>query len=464
LKALADLIKSNVDLIEAATKSAALEFPSPHTTFSPESEAARLLPEVVDATTRIVAAASQLITAVRPPPLSITYLGFSYHVPAALRVAVEAHVTEFLRDAGNGGAHVKDIAKATNIDPYKLARVLRLLATHHVFVEVAPDIFTNNRISSFLDSGKSVEALVAHPAQMYDGTSGITALVGHFGDESFKSSAYLPDVILDPVTSHSYDPKKAAINKAFNTDLDYFSWYEAPGNESRLIRFGHAMNGSKAFTSNNAIVGGFDWNGLKEGALIVDVGGGVGAQCLALAENFSHLRFIVQDRPAVVPEGEKEWLFLFFDNTRLQLSLAYDFMDQEQPVKDADVFIIRGILHDWADEYCVKILRNLREAAAQNTRLLIVEHIISYACKDEAANDIPGVEKPPPPAPLLPNWGQASAISYLGDLHMLALLNGQERTATHLRNLLDQTGWKLAEVRSGPGLVHLFQHAIAIPV
>ncbi|TFY59841.1 hypothetical protein EVG20_g7636, partial [Dentipellis fragilis] len=119
LKALADLIKSNVDAIEAATKSAALEFPSLQTAFSLQSEAARLLPEVVDATTRIVAAASQLIAAVRPPPLSITYLGFSYHVPAALRVAVEAHAAEFLRDAGSEGAHVKDIAESINIDPYK---------------------------------------------------------------------------------------------------------------------------------------------------------------------------------------------------------------------------------------------------------------------------------------------------------------------------------------------------------
>ncbi len=54
-------------------------------------------------------------------------------------MAVEAYVAEFLRDAGSGvrqplsqncvlcltptigqGAHVKDIAKPTNVDPYKL--------------------------------------------------------------------------------------------------------------------------------------------------------------------------------------------------------------------------------------------------------------------------------------------------------------------------------------------------------
>ena len=36
---------------------------------------------------------------------------------------------------------------------------MRLLATHHIFVEVSPDVFTNNGLSSVLDTGKSVEAL-----------------------------------------------------------------------------------------------------------------------------------------------------------------------------------------------------------------------------------------------------------------------------------------------------------------
>lgn len=40
------------------------------------------------------------------------------------------------------------------------ARVLRLLATNHIFREVAPDVFAHNRLSSILDTGKSVEELV----------------------------------------------------------------------------------------------------------------------------------------------------------------------------------------------------------------------------------------------------------------------------------------------------------------
>ena len=37
-----------------------------------------------------------------------------------------------------------------------IGRILRLLATEHIFKEVAPDVFANNRISSVVDTYKSV--------------------------------------------------------------------------------------------------------------------------------------------------------------------------------------------------------------------------------------------------------------------------------------------------------------------
>ena len=37
--------------------------------------------------------------------------------------------------------------------------ILRLLATHHITREVCPDVFANNRLSSFMDSGKDVKDL-----------------------------------------------------------------------------------------------------------------------------------------------------------------------------------------------------------------------------------------------------------------------------------------------------------------
>ena len=48
---------------------------------------------------------------------------------------------------------------------------------------------------------------------------------------------------------------------------------------------------------------GFDWAGLEEGSLVVDVGGGIGSTSMTLAKAFPHLRFCIQDRPKTVELG-----------------------------------------------------------------------------------------------------------------------------------------------------------------
>jgi hypothetical protein len=48
------------------------------------------------------------------------------------------------------------------------ARVLRCLATNYIFTEVTPDVFANNRLSSTLDTGKSVDELLARLASKSD--------------------------------------------------------------------------------------------------------------------------------------------------------------------------------------------------------------------------------------------------------------------------------------------------------
>ena len=49
----------------------------------------------------------------------------------------------------------------------------------------------------------------------------------------------------------------------------------------------------------------FDWKSLPKDSVVVDVGGGVGASSLVLAETFPDLKIVVQDRPPVVEEGTK---------------------------------------------------------------------------------------------------------------------------------------------------------------
>ncbi len=48
---------------------------------------------------------------------------------------------------------------------------------------------------------------------------------------------------------------------------------------------------------------GYDWKSLPANALVVDVGGGIGAASLSLAKEFPHLKFVIQDRQPVVDAG-----------------------------------------------------------------------------------------------------------------------------------------------------------------
>lgn len=97
--------------------------------------------------------------------------------------------------------------------------------------------------------------------------------------------------------------------------------------------------------------------------------------------------------------------------------LAHDFF-APQPIKNAGVFLLRNIMHDWSDAYCIQILRHLRAAAAPFTQLVIVDNIMSYACVEEDLKTIPGAERPLPPAPLLPNGGHAATIPYFQDIQV----------------------------------------------
>lgn len=101
----------------------------------------------------------------------------------------------------------------------------------------------------------------------------------------------------------------------------------------------------------------------------------------------------------------------------LTKDLAHDFFTP-QPVKNAAVFLLRNILHDWSDKYCVQILRRLREAATPDTRLIIVDNLMSYACIEEGLVSIPGTKRNLFPKPLLPNGGQATAVKYYEDIQV----------------------------------------------
>ncbi|KAK0199957.1 S-adenosyl-L-methionine-dependent methyltransferase [Desarmillaria ectypa] len=454
LRSLADLISSSVDIIEERVQVPDLDL-AYHEGKVPDNGFSD--PAVTDAISCIVAATAQLVATVRPAHLTLISTAMMIHVPSALRTATDLHVAEVLRDSGPQGLHIGEIAALCRTSPGKLARILRLLATEHIFKEVTPDVFANNRISSLLDTRKSVDKLVESAQCKWHGDVGIAAFISITGGNTLKFTSYLAETMQDPSFAHSEDHIKAPFNYALKTDLSFWQWLDIPENEDERRKFGLAMTCAPM----HSMLDGFEWSLLPKNSLVVDVGGGVGMATLPVAKAFPDLRIIIQDRPKFVEDARKLWkeeLPSAVSSGHVTFQV-HDFFES-QPIQAADVYLVRWIMHDWNDSLCISILKRLREAAGPSTKLLIVDALMSYACRDSFASGIPGAEKPLPPKPLLENFGHAGVGEYLFDLQMLVTVNGQERTIHQFSDILQISGWKIEEVKSAAATQ---AHIIAIP-
>jgi hypothetical protein len=90
-------------------------------------------------------------------------------------------------------------------------------------------------------------------------------------------------------------------------------------------------------------------------------------------------------------------------------------------VPAADLYVIKHILHDWSDDQCRTLLRNVARTSSPGARVLIIEMVVPEDASPSAA-------------PLM-------------DLNMLVLLPGRERTAGQYGELLSATGFRLIDVR-----------------
>ena len=142
-----------------------------------------------------------------------------------------------------------------------------------------------------------------------------------------------------------------------------------------------------------------------------------------------------------------------YRSPHLTTSTAHSFFD-DQPAhvaQHAAVFYLRYITHDWPLEENLKILKKLHAAAAPDTLLVLAEQVVPYACPAPSSLVFEGMNSLNPPAPLLPNLGQAFSEVYLMDLTMAVLANGQERTIGELKEMTEAAGWQIVRIHQTPG-------------
>ncbi|KAJ6525736.1 O-methyltransferase [Mycena capillaripes] len=462
---LAEIILDRAKALDNRCNVLGQPFPQLDDPNDPESITVTLDPTVAKAAATIVSAASQLIASVQPPAQYILDASYGPLLSSALRTASISNVPDILASVGPQGSPLSDIAVKTGIDSSKLGRVLRPLVTRHIFKEVAPNVFANNRISSVLTTGQPFE-VAKRPEEKYSSTPGLFAISDWLTDEVAKSAVYLPETLLDPATSASSLPTESAFNRAFGVNMDVFAWYELPENRHRFNRFSMAMLATRALSPPSTILNTFEWASLPSGSQIVDVGGGIGSATIPILERYPHLKFEIQDRPAVIVETEQYWK----KNHEHAVSdgiirfTKHDFFTK-QPNSQASVFILRYILHDWSDALGLSILSNLRAAASATTKLLVVDFILPDLSTHQASKSILKFDGP------ITRPYMADLVSYSGLLHfknnqcapvqMTAVFNGRERLECDVISLLESAGWKVEAVHSPPG--SLERHLVAFP-
>lgn len=119
------------------------------------------------------------------------------------------------------------------------------------------------------------------------------------------------------------------------------------------------------------LITAFPW-GSGDELTVVDVGGGLGHISQALVGHSPSVKCIVQDSFDVIMQAQES----LHANLRGRISFqTHDFF-KEQPVKGADVYLLRLILHDWSDKYAKLIIKALIPALKPNAKVVINDRVI----------------------------------------------------------------------------------------
>ncbi|EED80501.1 predicted protein [Postia placenta Mad-698-R] len=384
----------------------------------------------------LVGTCGMCIDIVQEPQSRLMEMAMDQYVARALHIAAEARIADVLAAIDpKEGMPITDIAKTVHVEERKLARVLRCLCTVHVFIEVKDLHFANSVTSQVLANNDPLCCWLLTNGQAI-----------------YTASDKLPAVLFNPVKSRSYSLEETAFQEAFNTS--YWEYLETDVGEPDAVAkrrqerevFGLAMvGGGRVHAPPLYAATDYPWGALGT-ATIVDVGGGVGGMSLDLARRFPELRFVLQDRRPTIAQARELWQREMPDavmSGRIQM-MAHDFF-APQPVANADVYLMRYVLHDWPDAECVTILTQLRAAMSRTSRILTADQAIHTTAGSAYLTRAP--------EPLPANYGFAHVLANARDLNMMALFNGMERTPEQLGALAEKAGLRLVKVWECRGMV-----------
>ena len=99
-----------------------------------------------DLTQKLIADCEELIALLTPTKIKLVTECVANNSTVGLGVAADFRIADKIIENG-GEASLAHLARVCNTDEHKLGCVMEMLAQRHIFTEVAPGVFANNRHS-----------------------------------------------------------------------------------------------------------------------------------------------------------------------------------------------------------------------------------------------------------------------------------------------------------------------------
>jgi O-methyltransferase domain len=234
-----------------------------------------------------------------------------------------------------------------------------------------------------------------------------------------------------PTTGRAYEELAAQVHsgsepsghrRAFGDSIwEYFGAHPDEG-----ARFGAAMRELTAIDTG-ALALAYPW---PRRGVVCDVAGGIGSLLGAILRRRSHSRGVLIDSPEIAEQG-REYLASIGVGGRVQIVVGDLFGELRA---QADVYVLKWILHDWSDAACRDILQRVRATMGSGSRIVCIDQHLDR-------------DRPSP-------------ISSMVDLHMMVECEGgRERSPTEVHELMRSVGLRAGRVRHS-GL-HMLVEGIA---
>ncbi|KAI1089145.1 sterigmatocystin 8-O-methyltransferase [Rostrohypoxylon terebratum] len=401
---LARTISTSVAKIDAAL--AANDLPSP--SFDEDAPAGYLPPEILGVQDEVLDATTELHDLLLEPLHLI-----KKHSGSNNSVCLQAISRYGIANLVPSGGRVSfaDLAKQTGLEEQMIARLLRHAMTMRIFREPEPGQVAHTKASKLIAS------------------SHMNAWLRIGTHEMWPAATKMLDAL--EKWPGSQEPNQTGFSLSQNSTQSIYDFVGSTPERGSQFAEAMAIWASRPDYAPSHAVNGYDWGALssslaapdpsKQRILVVDVGGAQGHVAVALAHQFPHLEVLVQDMDKVI-EGVEERLPQDLKNDGRVRFMAHDLF-APQPIR-ANVFFFRWILHNWADKYCITILRAHIPVLGPGVRIIVMDTIM------------PDPSTGPGSVGEVPLWFEKDLRSE--DLNMGAVFNARERTLSEWKALFTE--------------------------